>query len=69
MLHSERLGGESRVAGALLLLLRLPWAMDRSDYLPAAKLQELAQSIDPRVKLEPDAEQVRALHLSRRRHL
>eukprot|EP00316_Scyphosphaera_apsteinii_P024877 CAMPEP_0119318486 /NCGR_PEP_ID=MMETSP1333-20130426/46597_1 /TAXON_ID=418940 /ORGANISM="Scyphosphaera apsteinii, Strain RCC1455" /LENGTH=143 /DNA_ID=CAMNT_0007324677 /DNA_START=32 /DNA_END=462 /DNA_ORIENTATION=- len=32
--------------------------MDRSDYLPAERLQELAAQIDPRLQLEPQAEQV-----------
>ena len=32
--------------------------MDRSDYLPSARLQELAHAIDPKLKLEPEAEQV-----------
>ena len=32
--------------------------MDRSDYLPAARLQELAKQIDPLLRLEPEAEQV-----------
>ena len=31
---------------------------DRSDYLPAARLQDLAQTIDPKLQLEPDATQV-----------
>jgi len=31
---------------------------DRSDYLPATRLQDLAKTIDPKLKLEPDAVQV-----------
>jgi hypothetical protein len=31
---------------------------DRSDYLPATRLQDLAKAIDPKLKLEPDAVQV-----------
>lgn len=34
---------------------------DRADYLPASRLQELAQQVDPRVKLDVEAEQVRIL--------
>jgi histone H3/H4 len=33
--------------------------MDRSDYLPSSRLNELAQQIDPAIKLMPDAEQAR----------
>jgi len=32
--------------------------MERSDYLPVARLQELAAQVDPKIRLEPDAEQV-----------
>ena len=32
--------------------------MEQSDFLPSRSLQELAQQVDPRVKLEPQAEQV-----------
>lgn len=32
--------------------------MDRSDFLPSARLQELAQATDPKLQLDPDAEQV-----------
>ena len=31
---------------------------DKSDTLPAARLQELARTIDPKLNLEPDAEKV-----------
>lgn len=31
---------------------------DRSDYMAAARLQELTKQIDPRVSLEPEAEQL-----------
>ena len=31
---------------------------DRSDYLPASRLQELAQAIDPKLQLEADATKV-----------
>lgn len=41
---------------------------DRSDYLPAARLQELAQTIDPKLELEPLATQVGILpRIPRRR--
>ena len=45
------------------------WLMaDRSDYLPAARLQELAQTIDPKLELEPLATQVGILpRIPRRR--
>ena len=41
-------------------------AMDRSDFLPAARLQELAHAIDPKLRLEPEAEQVRRSPRARR---
>ena len=33
--------------------------VDRSDYLPSSRLQELAKAVDPKLRLEPEAEQVR----------
>lgn len=32
---------------------------DKSDYLPSARLQDLARGVDPKLRLEPEAEQVR----------
>lgn len=32
--------------------------MERSDFLPAPRLRELAQAVDPKLKLEREAEQV-----------
>ena len=37
---------------------------DRSDYLPSARLQELAKNVDPKLKLEPEAEQACSPRLS-----
>ena len=34
--------------------------MERADYLPSQRIQELAQQVDPRVTLDREAEQVRA---------
>jgi hypothetical protein len=33
--------------------------MERSDYLPTARLHELAAQVDPQIRLEADAEQAR----------
>eukprot|EP00962_Isochrysis_galbana_P034398 scaffold11648_cov126-Isochrysis_galbana.AAC.1 len=33
--------------------------MERSDYLPTARLHELAAQVDPKIRLEADAEQAR----------
>ena len=32
--------------------------MDRADYLPSATLRGLAHAVDPKMRLEPEAEQV-----------
>ena len=49
----------ARRARACRSVVRAPPAMaDRSDLLPSSRLQELARNVDPKLELEPEAQQV-----------
>lgn len=59
---------EQRSRAPIIASVVLYTMADRSDYLPSAQLKQLARGVDPKLRLEPEAEQVQACNLSKHAH-